>query len=242
MVATLELLKGLAVSRIFERELPSDEQLQEPAISQVLDTVYHLNATTKSTWQDDSLQGALTRWYQNGWLHADVLSEHVSYVFASPLHHWYVERKLREINHTVGFYHSSDTSQTHATSRTRERSDLVASKCHLGRNIRTSFIDAHLSGIWNGPWMGRFLYSREEGLPYFTRLTCRLRRYHVRCRTLPLLLGSRKMIRLISFTRSWRKPMIFIQILASFNPPREILIAVVSWKLLMLLRLSMGSR
>jgi hypothetical protein len=56
-----------------------------------------LNATTMGTCQDDREQDALTECYQKGWLHADSFSasaDGVAYVFASPLHRWFVERKL----------------------------------------------------------------------------------------------------------------------------------------------------
>jgi hypothetical protein len=65
-----------------------------------------MNVTTMSSWQDGDELKALTDCYRHGWLHADLISanevdEDVGYVFASPLHRWYVERKLHVTNHTT---------------------------------------------------------------------------------------------------------------------------------------------
>ena len=72
--------------------------LQELAISHVLDTVCCMNVTNMSSWQGEE-KAAFLECYMNGWLHADVISandvdEQVGYVFASPLHRWYIERRI----------------------------------------------------------------------------------------------------------------------------------------------------
>jgi hypothetical protein len=103
--STTELLEGLASASVFLRGLPLHEDLQKLPIRRVLDAVCHLNVTTMTSWRDDNEdREALTECFRKGWLHADVLSvhqvdEHVGYVFASPLHRWYIGRKLRDEHH-----------------------------------------------------------------------------------------------------------------------------------------------
>ena len=78
-------------SSIFRRGLPQNRYLQEPEVANVLRKVCYLNMVVEA---DDSL---LTMCHRRGWLHADTIDPHtdkVGYIFPSPLHRWFVERKL----------------------------------------------------------------------------------------------------------------------------------------------------
>jgi hypothetical protein len=104
------LLKGLPSSGVFNRGIPFDADLQDVHVAHVLDTVCLSNVTTMEAWENNEHKEALIKCYRKGWLHADLLSQndekHVGYVFASPLHRWFVERKIRVTDHTTPSHES----------------------------------------------------------------------------------------------------------------------------------------
>jgi hypothetical protein len=96
MVDPFELFNDLSAAPVFSRGLLRKLDLQqEPAICQVLDTVCHVNVITMRACRDNTEQEALKKCFRMGWLHADLFADdNIGYVFASPLHRWFVERRL----------------------------------------------------------------------------------------------------------------------------------------------------
>ena len=89
-------------SVIFRRGLPTDRQIQQHDVATVLGMVCYSNVVTIAPTEQFSTN-ALTMCHRNGWLHADVLDNNldvINYIFPSPLHRWFIERKLYSFNPT----------------------------------------------------------------------------------------------------------------------------------------------
>ena len=96
-VTLSDLMDGLQrTSSIFKRGLPLDEDLQNADIADVFLDVLREGSKVQTSKVDAG--PALTQCFRNGWLHADKLGtprkEKIVYTFPSPLHRWFVERKL----------------------------------------------------------------------------------------------------------------------------------------------------
>ena len=96
-----DLLVRLETSaNIFIKGLPRNEDLQKkPAIARILSNVLREGSIVESKSIIGEDTTALRRCFHNGWLHADKFSniqddEETVYIFASPLHRWFVEWKL----------------------------------------------------------------------------------------------------------------------------------------------------
>ncbi|TDL27128.1 hypothetical protein BD410DRAFT_486230 [Rickenella mellea] len=92
-----DLLGGLEGRSIFSRGLPKAEQLHVPGIANVFNQVLcEGKITTPTPTHPTRLPGGdLGTCFQNGWLHAvRTEDDGVTYIFATPLHRWFVEWKL----------------------------------------------------------------------------------------------------------------------------------------------------
>lgn len=85
---------------VFRRGLPRTSQLQEPAIARVFRAVLCHNATKKQMFESKQDQDALEQCWKLGWLHA--AQDLPIYIFATPLHKWFVEYYLgAKVLHTT---------------------------------------------------------------------------------------------------------------------------------------------
>lgn len=108
----LERLECL--SSIFKKGAPLNQDLQNPAIARIFSNVLREGSITDITAGEDVT--ALHHCFRNGWLHADKLVdirnvEETVYVFASPLHRWFVEWELWDSVPTTIPFESNDILQ-----------------------------------------------------------------------------------------------------------------------------------
>jgi hypothetical protein len=90
-----DLIDKLQGTSIFLRGLPSNTDLQDLAKAHVLETAIRQNVVTSSDFTSEDDLAALIHCFRHGWLHADhIHSDEIGYVFASPLHRWFMEAKL----------------------------------------------------------------------------------------------------------------------------------------------------
>ena len=92
MVGPRNLFEKLSNTSIFSRGLPMDEDLQDVAVARVFSKVLNNGSIIAKPKERDN---ALKTCFINGWLHSDSQGECVTYLFASPLHRWFVEWKLQ---------------------------------------------------------------------------------------------------------------------------------------------------
>ena len=78
------------------RGLPAKSDLQDLARARVFHSALRQNAVTTSNFTSEDDLSALEDCFRQGWLHADNFDSKVVYVFASPLHQWYLEARLLE--------------------------------------------------------------------------------------------------------------------------------------------------
>jgi hypothetical protein len=97
-VAPYDLFEQLTA--VFTKGLPQDIDLQSVSVRNIFSAVLCNRVVFKSDVPPEDDQNALRQCYRNGWLHSDMCRkdidqlEAVGYVFASPLHRWFVEWKL----------------------------------------------------------------------------------------------------------------------------------------------------
>lgn len=77
---------------VFKRGVPKTTQLQEPATARVFRRVLCYHAVNKQMFESKEDQDALEQCWKLGWLYAT--QELPNYIFATPLHKWFVEYYL----------------------------------------------------------------------------------------------------------------------------------------------------
>lgn len=98
------LYTGLQGASIFQRGLPSNDALRNPAVAYVLRTALRENVIGDTMFPEGEESAALKRCFEQGWLHTEGVSEDrevVGYFFASPLHRLFVEWQLSGQNPAI---------------------------------------------------------------------------------------------------------------------------------------------
>ena len=101
------MMEGLEKSAsVFMKGLPRNQDLQNSNIAHIFFDVLREGLIVKPRIGED--EPALLECFHNGWLHADNLKlggrrcgETTAYIFPSPLHRWFVEKKLCDSIHAT---------------------------------------------------------------------------------------------------------------------------------------------